>query len=77
MAGVFDGVYGVMAGLEIVRSLNDLGIDTDAPIEIVNWTNEEGARFAPAMLCSGVYAGLFDLEFALSRTDCRWDTSGG
>ncbi|WP_299951422.1 Zn-dependent hydrolase [uncultured Ruegeria sp.] len=67
--GRFDGVYGVMAGLEIVRSLNDLGIDTDAPIEIVNWTNEEGARFAPAMLCSGVYAGLFDLEFALSRTD--------
>lgn len=67
--GRFDGVYGVLAGLEVVRSLNDHGIETDAPIEIVNWTNEEGARFAPAMLCSGVYAGLFDLEFALSRTD--------
>ena len=67
--GRFDGVYGVMAGLEIVRSLNDHGLETDASIEIVNWTNEEGARFAPAMLCSGVYAGLFDLEFALSRTD--------
>ncbi len=67
--GRFDGVYGVLAGLEIVRILNDHNIETDAPIEIVNWTNEEGARFAPAMLCSGVYAGLFDLDFALSRTD--------
>lgn len=67
--GKFDGVYGVLAGLEVVRTLNDLGLETDAPIEIVNWTNEEGARFAPAMLCSGVYAGLFDLEFALSRED--------
>jgi len=67
--GKFDGVYGVLAGLEVVRALNDLGIETDAPIEIVNWTNEEGARFAPAMLSSGVYAGLFELDFALSRTD--------
>jgi len=67
--GRFDGIYGVMAGLEIVRTLNDHKVETDAPIEIVNWTNEEGARFAPAMLCSGVYAGLFDLNFALSRTD--------
>ncbi len=67
--GKFDGVYGVMAGLEVIRTLNDHGIETDAPIEVVNWTNEEGARFAPAMLCSGVYAGLFDPEFALSRTD--------
>ncbi len=67
--GKFDGVYGVLAGLEIVRTLNDHRIETDAPIDVVNWTNEEGARFAPAMLCSGVYAGLFDLDFALSRTD--------
>ncbi|MFY0622882.1 MAG: Zn-dependent hydrolase [Pelagimonas sp.] len=67
--GKFDGVFGVLAGLEIVRTLNDHDVQTDAPIEIVNWTNEEGARFAPAMLCSGVYAGLFDLEFALSRQD--------
>lgn len=67
--GKFDGVFGVMAGLEIVRTLNDLRIETDAPIEIVNWTNEEGARFAPAMLCSGVYSGLFELDFALERTD--------
>ena len=69
--GKFDGVYGVMAGLEVVRTLNDLGIETEAPIEVVNWTNEEGARFAPAMLCSGVYAGLFDLGFALSREDAN------
>jgi len=67
--GKFDGVFGVLAGLEVVRTLNEHGIDTDASIEIVNWTNEEGARFAPAMLCSGVYAGLFDLDFALSRRD--------
>ncbi len=67
--GKFDGVYGVLAGLEVVRTLNDNQVQTNAPLEIVNWTNEEGARFAPAMLCSGVYAGQFDLEFALSRTD--------
>lgn len=67
--GKFDGVYGVLAGLEIVRTLNDAGIETEAPIEIINWTNEEGARFAPAMLSSGVYADLFTREFALSRTD--------
>jgi len=67
--GKFDGVFGVLAGLEVVRTLNDNAIQTEAPIEIVNWTNEEGARFAPAMISSGVYAGAFDLEFALSRTD--------
>jgi N-carbamoyl-L-amino-acid hydrolase len=74
--GKFDGVYGVLAGLEIVRALNDHGIETEAPIEVVNWTNEEGARFAPAMLCSGVYAGLFDLDFALNRTDTDGLTLG-
>ncbi|WP_166416604.1 Zn-dependent hydrolase [Cochlodiniinecator piscidefendens] len=67
--GKFDGVYGVLAGLEVIRTLNDLGLETDAPIEVVNWTNEEGARFSPAMLCSGVYAGLFSLEFALNQKD--------
>lgn len=67
--GKFDGVFGVLAGLEVIRTLNDLGLETDAPIEVVNWTNEEGARFAPAMLCSGVYAGLFDPDYAVSRTD--------
>ena len=60
--GRFDGAYGVMAGLEIVRTLNDLGYETEAPIEIVAWTNEEGSRFSPAMVGSGVFAGVFDLD---------------
>ncbi|NMY97963.1 allantoate amidohydrolase [Pseudomonas proteolytica] len=67
--GKFDGIYGVLAGLEVLRTLNDLGIETDRPIEVVNWTNEEGSRFAPAMISSGVYAGVFDLEYGLSRED--------
>ena len=67
--GKFDGVYGVLAALEVIRTLNENNIQTNNPVEIVNWTNEEGARFAPAMLASGVYAELFDLDFALSRTD--------
>ena len=65
--GRFDGVFGVLAGLEVIRALNDRGIETAAPLEVVNWTNEEGARFAPAMLASGVYAGVFDLDWAQSR----------
>lgn len=67
--GRFDGVYGVLAGLEVVRTLNEHGIETDAPIEVAVWTNEEGARFAPAMLGSGVFAGAFDLDYGLSRAD--------
>jgi N-carbamoyl-L-amino-acid hydrolase len=67
--GKFDGVLGVLSGLEVVRTLNDLQIETNAPIEVVNWTNEEGSRFAPAMLCSGVFAGVFDRAFADSRED--------
>ena len=67
--GKFDGIYDVLAGLEVLRTLNDLGIETDRPIEVVNWTNEEGSRFAPAMIASGVYAGVFDLEYGLSRED--------
>ena len=67
--GKFDGIYGVLAGLEVLRTLNDLGIETDRPIEVVNWTNEEGSRFATAMIASGVYAGVFDLEYGLSRED--------
>ena len=58
--GRFDGAYGVMAGLEVVRTLNDLGYETEAPVEIVAWTNEEGSRFSPAMVGSGVFAGVFD-----------------
>ncbi|MFN7104140.1 MAG: M20/M25/M40 family metallo-hydrolase, partial [Pseudorhizobium sp.] len=59
--GKYDGVLGVLAGLEVVRTMNDLGIQTKHPITVVNWTNEEGARFAPAMLASGVFAGVHDL----------------
>jgi beta-ureidopropionase / N-carbamoyl-L-amino-acid hydrolase len=67
--GKFDGAYGVMAALEVVRTLNDLGIDSEAPIEIAAWTNEEGARFSPAMVGSGVFAGVFDLGYGLGRPD--------
>jgi N-carbamoyl-L-amino-acid hydrolase len=67
--GKFDGVYGVLAGLEVVRTLNDRGIETLRPLEIACWTNEEGSRFAPAMLGSGVVSGVYDVEFAYSRTD--------
>ena len=74
--GKFDGVLGVLSGLEVIRTLNDLHIETNAPIEVVNWTNEEGSRFAPAMLCSGVFAGVFDRAFADSRTDREGRTFG-
>ena len=67
--GKFDGAYGVLAGLEVVRSLNDLGRATEAPVEVVAWTNEEGARFAPAMMGSGVYAGVLDLAATRARRD--------
>jgi N-carbamoyl-L-amino-acid hydrolase len=67
--GRFDGVYGVLAGLEVVRTLNDHGVETDRPIEVACWTNEEGARFAPAMLGSGVVSGAYDVEFAYARLD--------
>src|SRR5580700_6970884 len=67
--GKFDGAYGVMAGLEVVRTLNDLGYDTEAPIEIVAWTNEEGSRFSPAMVGSGAFTGVFDLASALATQD--------
>jgi len=74
--GRFDGVYGVLAGLEVIRTLNDHGVETDAPVEVVVWTNEEGARFAPAMVGSGVFAGAFDLEYGHSRTDHDGHTLG-
>ena len=67
--GRFDGAYGVMAGLEVVRTLNDLGYETEAPIEIVAWTNEEGSRFSPAMVGSGAFTGVFELEAALATRD--------
>jgi beta-ureidopropionase / N-carbamoyl-L-amino-acid hydrolase len=69
--GKFDGVLGVLGALEVVRSLNDLKIKTRHPIEIVNWTNEEGSRYAPAMISSGVFAGAYTKEFAWSRVDAE------
>ncbi|WP_447588494.1 allantoate amidohydrolase [Aquipseudomonas campi] len=67
--GRFDGILGVLAGLEALQTLQDQQIETTAPLLLINWTNEEGSRFAPAMLCSGVYAGVFDRDYAYSRTD--------
>src|SRR5271165_4255970 len=67
--GKFDGVLGVLAGLEVLRTLHEAGIETDAPIEVIDWTNEEGSRFAPAMLSSGVFAGAFDQAYAYARED--------
>jgi len=67
--GKFDGAYGVMAGLEVVRSLNDFGVQTEAPIEIAVWTNEEGSRFVPVMMGSGVFTGALDLPETLAQSD--------
>jgi beta-ureidopropionase / N-carbamoyl-L-amino-acid hydrolase len=67
--GKFDGPLGVLAALEGLRTLHDNERTTNAPIELVNWTNEEGARFAPAMLASGIFAGVFTPDYAYSRTD--------
>jgi len=74
--GKFDGVLGVLGALELVRTLNEHAIRTRHPIEIVNWTNEEGARFAPAMVSSGVFAGAFTEDYAYSRTDPEGKTFG-
>jgi N-carbamoyl-L-amino-acid hydrolase len=74
--GKFDGVFGVLAGLEVVRTLNDNEIETAAPIEVAVWTNEEGSRFAPAMVASGVFAGVFDLDYGHSRADVDGKTIG-
>ncbi|MEO1197980.1 MAG: Zn-dependent hydrolase [Pseudomonadota bacterium] len=67
--GRFDGVLGVLAGLEVARTLNDAGIETERPIEIVNWTNEEGTRFSPPMISSGVFAGAFTIDEAHAIQD--------
>lgn len=74
--GKFDGVLGVLGALEVVRTLNDLGIRTKHPIEVVNWTNEEGARFAPAMVASAVYAGVMSLDDAYAVRDAEGKTLG-
>jgi len=67
--GKFDGVLGVLAGLEVLRALHEAGIETEAPIVLINWTNEEGARFSPPMMGSGVAMGLFDEAEILAKTD--------
>ncbi|WP_413992851.1 Zn-dependent hydrolase [Labrys okinawensis] len=67
--GKFDGVLGVLGALEAMRTMYEQGYETNAPVEIVNWTNEEGSRYAPAMLASGVFAGVFTPQYAYERTD--------
>ncbi len=67
--GKFDGNYGVLAALEVVRTLNDHNIQTEAPIEVAFWTNEEGSRFVPVMMGSGVFCGAFTLETAYAAKD--------
>ena len=74
--GKFDGALGVLAALEALRTLHLAGYETFAPIEVVNWTNEEGARFAPAMIASGVFAGVFARDWAAARQDRSGTTFG-
>lgn len=74
--GKFDGALGVLAGLEVIRTLNDLGIQTEAPIELVNWTDEEGSRFGHSLMGSGVWAGVFALEKAHGLRDVDGVTVG-
>lgn len=74
--GKYDGVLGVLGGLEVIRSLNDMGVQTRHPLMVVNWTNEEGARFAPAMLASGVFAGVLTEDYANTRADAEGKTFG-
>ncbi len=69
--GKFDGAYGVMAGLEVVRTLNDAGVRTRAPLEVVSWTNEEGSRFVPTLMGSGVFAGVYPLAEVLEQRDAE------
>ena len=74
--GKYDGVLGVLAGLEIVRTLNDLNIQTKHPILVVNWTNEEGSRFPPAMMASAGYAGIYDVNTLLTAKDAEGNIFG-
>lgn len=74
--GKFDGAYGVMAGLEVLRTLNDAGIRTRAPVEVVSWTNEEGSRFTPMLMGSGVFSGVFTLEHVRAQKDLDGVTAG-
>ena len=74
--GKYDGVLGVLAGLEVIRTLNDLNIRTRHPVVVTNWTNEEGTRYAPAMLASGVFAGVHAEDWAKSRVDAEGKSFG-
>ncbi|GAA6209948.1 Zn-dependent hydrolase [Cognatishimia sp. WU-CL00825] len=74
--GKYDGVLGVLGGLEAIRTLNDLNVKTKHPIVLTNWTNEEGTRFAPAMLSSGVFAGKHTQDWAYARQDADGKTFG-
>ena len=74
--GKFDGNYGVLSGLEVVRTLNDRGVKTRAPVEVAVWTNEEGSRFTPVMMGSGVFIGAFELDAILKRPDIDGVTVG-
>jgi len=67
--GKFDGIAGVLSGLEVLRTLNEAGYTTIAPLELINWTNEEGSRFTPPMMASGVFAGMFERDFAYAIED--------
>ncbi len=69
--GKFDGCFGVLAGLEVMRTLNDAQVQTEAPLELAIWTNEEGSRFVPVMMGSGVFAGKFTLDTALDARDAN------
>jgi N-carbamoyl-L-amino-acid hydrolase len=77
LGGKFDGAYGVLAGLEVVRALNDAGVTTRAPLEIIDWTDEEGVRFAAGVVASGVYAGRFDLDYGRNLADREGTTTMG
>jgi len=74
--GKYDGILGVLGGLEILRTMNDLGIQTKHPIVVTNFTNEEGTRYAPAMLSSGVFAGIHTQDWAYSRVDAEGKSFG-
>ena len=74
--GKYDGAYGVLAALEVVRTLNDAGVETEAPVEIAMWTNEEGSRYAPAMMGSGVFAGVFSTEEVHAKIDTEGKSFG-